>query len=117
LVERRGGRIDSARSRHTPSIINQLIDHPTTRTNSRQLSQQHNPERVRNVCVIAHIDHGKTTLTDKLMDAGRNAGTRVERQMDSMSLEKERGISIMSKVGAGSISLLSVVVVVVVFLF
>lgn len=70
-----------------------------THSNSRQLSSQ--PERIRNCCVIAHIDHGKTTLTDKLIQADvSRSGTaaKVERLMDSMSLEKERGISIMSKV-------------------
>ncbi len=55
---------------------------------------------LRNICIIAHVDHGKTTLVDFLL---RQAGTFrsheavEERVMDSMDLERERGITIMAK--------------------
>lgn len=60
----------------------------------------YNPEKIRNIAIIAHVDHGKTTLVDFLI---KQAGTFrenqhvAERLMDSMDLEKERGITIAAK--------------------
>ena len=55
---------------------------------------------LRNIAIIAHVDHGKTTLVDKLLQQSGTLGDRfgpVERVMDSNDLEKERGITILSK--------------------
>ena len=54
----------------------------------------------RNLAIIAHVDHGKTTLVDKLLQAGgtyRDNQAVQERAMDSMDLEKEKGITIKAK--------------------
>lgn len=57
-------------------------------------------ENLRNIAIIAHVDHGKTTLVDKLLQQSGTFGERselTERVMDSNDLEKERGITILAK--------------------
>ncbi len=57
-------------------------------------------KHLRNIAIIAHVDHGKTTLVDKLLQQSGTFGDRaaeVERVMDSNAIEKERGITILAK--------------------
>jgi GTP-binding protein len=57
-------------------------------------------QHLRNIAIIAHVDHGKTTLVDKLLQQSGTLGERageIERVMDSNAIEKERGITILAK--------------------
>jgi GTP-binding protein len=55
-------------------------------------------EQIRNIAIIAHVDHGKTTMVDQLLkQSGTIANDQTDRVMDSNALERERGITILAK--------------------
>src|SRR4029077_9644294 len=60
----------------------------------------HRRKDIRNIAIIAHVDHGKTTLVDAMLkqtQAARNLESMGERILDSMDQERERGITIKAK--------------------
>ncbi|KAK8716381.1 hypothetical protein V6N13_043692 [Hibiscus sabdariffa] len=80
-----------------PRLCRRFSSGPAAAAASTDPGAYLDPGRLRNVAVIAHVDHGKTTLMDRLL---RQCGADIphERAMDSISLERERGITIASKV-------------------
>ena len=61
----------------------------------KKVFENPDPSSIRNLAIIAHVDHGKTTLVDCLLNQAGIEAT--ERAMDNIDLEQERGITILSK--------------------
>ncbi len=73
---------------------------PSRRSDRRHATVKTSVENLRNIAIVAHVDHGKTTLVDAMLHQSgtfRSNETVANRVMDSMDLEKEKGITILAK--------------------
>ena len=58
-------------------------------------TNQYNIKRIRNISIVAHVDHGKSTLADRMMDLGTIPDRHVlEQRLDSLKVERDRGITV-----------------------
>ena len=88
---------------HSSSPQENIVNAPFPTSLKEYISQLMDQKKLRNVAIIAHVDHGKTTLVDRLFHQSgmfRDNQQVAERLMDSMDLERERGITIASKNGS-----------------
>ena len=78
-----------------------MEENPPRQKPAKKQPMNNSSQSIRNVAIIAHVDHGKTTLVDAMLNQSgifRENETHVERVMDSNDLERERGITILAKI-------------------